>query len=134
DVQDEIDRHGPSEVAGEQVFVNVKPHSTRLSGQGRAAATSAAVQARRPVAEYTALQVKQAVVGHGKAAKGQVQEMVRRLLALPAAPSADAADALACAICHAHRGEGLGALKRSRYRIRRRRNPWASRTHLREIA
>ena len=52
--------------------------------------------------EYTALQVKQAVVGYGRAAKSQVQAMVQRLLALPGVPSPDAADALACAVCHAH--------------------------------
>jgi crossover junction endodeoxyribonuclease RuvC len=62
------------------------------------------------VAEYTALQVKQAVVGQGKAAKEQVQHMVVRLLNLAGAPTADAADALACAIAHAHGGQGLGAL------------------------
>ena len=62
-----------------------------------------------PVVEYTALQVKQAVVGHGKAAKEQVQEMVKRLLALTAAPASDAADALACAICHAHGERGPSA-------------------------
>jgi crossover junction endodeoxyribonuclease RuvC len=67
------------------------------------------VQAGLPVAEYTALQVKQAVVGHGKAAKEQVGHMVTRLLQLPGEPSADAADALACAICHAHGGQGFGA-------------------------
>jgi crossover junction endodeoxyribonuclease RuvC len=71
-----------------------------------------------PVAEYTALQVKQAVVGHGKAAKEQVQEMVKRLLNLPAAPTADAADALACAIAHAHGGMGLGALETAGRRMR----------------
>jgi len=60
--------------------------------------------------EYTALQIKQAVVGKGNAGKEQVQEMVKRLLRLPALPGADAADALACAICHAHAGQGLGAL------------------------
>jgi crossover junction endodeoxyribonuclease RuvC len=54
------------------------------------------------VAEYTALQVKQAVVGYGRATKEQVQAMVVRLLSLPGAPSRDAADALACATCHAH--------------------------------
>jgi crossover junction endodeoxyribonuclease RuvC len=64
------------------------------------------------------LQIKQGVVGHGKAAKAQVQEMVRRLLGLPATPSADAADALACAICHAHGGGGLRGLARGR-RVRR---------------
>ena len=64
-----------------------------------------------PVAEYTALQVKQAVVGHGKAAKEQVQEMVRRLLELPGAPSPDAADALACAIATRTAAQGLGGLR-----------------------
>jgi crossover junction endodeoxyribonuclease RuvC len=77
------------------------------------------VLAELPVSEYTALQIKQAVVGHGKAAKEQVQEMVRRLLALPSAPSADAADALACAICHAHGGAGIGGMRRGGYRVRR---------------
>jgi len=110
-----IIEHGPIE----KVFVNINPHSTLLLGQARGAAISAAVLADLPVAEYTALQIKQAVVGHGKAAKGQVQEMVKRLLALPAAPSADAADALACAICHAHGGEGLHGLRRKGYRVRR---------------
>ena len=114
-----IIEHGPTEVAIEKVFVNINPHSTLLLGQARGAAISAAVLANLPVAEYTALQIKQAVVGHGKAAKGQVQEMVKRLLALPAAPSADAADALACAICHAHGGEGLHGLRRKGYRVRR---------------
>ena len=114
-----IIEHGPTEVAIEKVFVNINPHSTLLLGQARGAAISAAVLADLPVAEYTALQIKQAVVGHGKAAKGQVQEMVKRLLALPAAPSADAADALACAICHAHGGGGLHGLPRKGYRVRR---------------
>jgi len=109
----------PTEVAIEKVFVNVNPQSTLLLGQARGAAIAAAVLADLPVAEYTALQIKQAVVGHGKAAKEQVQQMVRRLLALPSPPSADAADALACAICHAHGSAGLGALRSSGYRVRR---------------
>ena len=113
-----IATHSPGEVAIEKVFVNVNPHSTLLLGQARGAAISAAVLAELPVAEYTALQIKQAVVGHGKAAKEQVQEMVRRLLALPAPPSADAADALACAICHAHGSGGLRGLAGGR-RLRR---------------
>jgi crossover junction endodeoxyribonuclease RuvC len=71
------------------------------------------------VAEYTALQVKQAVVGNGHAKKEQVQEMVRRLLRLPGNPSPDAADALACAICHAHGGQGLGAIATAGYRVKR---------------
>ncbi len=95
----------PQEVAIEKVFVNVNPQSTLLLGQARGTAICAAVIAGLPVAEYTALQVKQAVVGKGHAKKEQVQHMVRRLLALPGDPSPDAADALACAICHAHGGK-----------------------------
>jgi crossover junction endodeoxyribonuclease RuvC len=72
-----------------------------------------------PVAEYTALQVKQAVVGNGHAKKAQVQDMVRRLLRLAGDPSPDAADALACAICHAHGGQGMGGLATTGYRMRR---------------
>ena len=100
----------PVQSAIEIVFVNVNPQSTLLLGQARGAAIAGLVMAKLPVAEYTALQVKQAVTGHGKAAKEQVQEMVKRLLQLPGIPSSDAADALACAICHAHGGHGVGAL------------------------
>ena len=110
--------HRPQQAAVEMVFVNVNPQSTLLLGQARGAAISALVSAGLPVAEYTALQVKQAVVGHGKAAKEQVQQMVMRLLQLPGSPSADAADALACAICHAHGGQGLGALATTGFRVR----------------
>ena len=99
-----IGANRPQEVAIEKVFVNVNPQSTLLLGQARGTAICAAVIAGLPVAEYTALQVKQAVVGRGHAKKEQVQHMVRRLLALPGDPSPDAADALACAICHAHGG------------------------------
>ena len=105
-----IATYRPQQAAVEIVFVNVNPQSTLLLGQARGAAISALVTANLPVAEYTALQVKQAVVGHGKAAKEQVQQMVMRLLQLPGVPSADAADALACAIAHAHGGQGMGAL------------------------
>ncbi len=114
-----IAEHRPTEVAIEKVFVNVNPQSTLLLGQARGAAISAAVIAALPVAEYTALQVKQAVVGHGKAAKQQVADMVRRLLDLPGVPSPDAADALACAIAHAHAATGIGAMGTRGYRVRR---------------
>lgn len=114
-----IETHAPSEVAVEKVFVNVNPHSTLMLGQARGAAICAAVALHLPVAEYTALQVKQAVVGNGHARKEQVQAMVRRLLNLPGDPSADAADALACAICHAHGGLGLGKLATAGFRVRR---------------
>jgi len=110
--------HRPDTCAVEIVFVNVNPQSTLLLGQARGAAICAAVSQQLPVSEYTALQVKQAVVGHGKAAKEQVQEMVKRLLNLPVAPTADAADALACAIAHAHGGMGLGALATAGRRVR----------------
>lgn len=113
-----FDTYQPSQVAVEKVFVNINPQSTLLLGQARGAAISAAVLRDLPVAEYTALQVKQAVVGNGHAAKEQVQEMVKRLLQLPAAPKSDSADALACAICHAHGGQGLGRLSTAGFRVR----------------
>jgi crossover junction endodeoxyribonuclease RuvC len=108
----------PEAVAIEKVFVNVNPQSTLLLGQARGSAICAAVIAGLPVAEYTALQVKQAVVGKGHAQKEQVQHMVRRLLALPGDPSPDAADALACAICHAHGGK-LGSFSTKGLSFRR---------------
>ncbi|HQT26529.1 MAG TPA: crossover junction endodeoxyribonuclease RuvC, partial [Burkholderiales bacterium] len=99
-----ISAHEPAVVAIEKVFVNVNPQSTLLLGQARGAAICAAVSRNLPVSEYTALQVKKSVVGNGHAAKEQVQEMVKRLLNLTGVPQADAADALACGICHAHAG------------------------------
>jgi len=114
-----IELHQPQQVAVEKVFVNVNPQSTLLLGQARGAAICAAVLAELPVAEYTALQVKQAVVGNGHAKKEQVQDMVQRLLKLSGTPSPDAADALACAICHAHGGQGLGALATAGYRVKK---------------
>ena len=111
--------YAPLEVAVEEVFVNVNPKSTLLLGQARGACICAAVLAELPVSEYTAMQVKQAVVGNGHAKKEQVQEMVKRLLKLAAAPSPDAADALACAICHAHGGMGLGAIATRDRRVKR---------------
>jgi crossover junction endodeoxyribonuclease RuvC len=108
----------PTEVAVEKVFVNINPSSTLLLGQARGAAIAAAVLAGLPVSEYTANQVKQAVVGAGRAQKSQVQEMVRRLLGLQGVPATDAADALAAAICHAHASTGVGTLVKRGYRVR----------------
>jgi crossover junction endodeoxyribonuclease RuvC len=113
-----ITEHAPVQVAVEKVFVNVNPQSTLALGQARGTAICAAVMAGLPIAEYTALQVKQSVVGNGHAAKEQVQHMVRRLLDLPGEPSADAADALACAICHAH-GARLGEMPLRGLRMRK---------------
>ena len=103
-------RYQPDVAAVEIVFVNVNPQATLLLGQARGACVTALVAGELPVAEYTALQMKQAVAGHGKAAKAQVQAMVQRLLQLPAAPRPDAADALGLAITHAHAGRAVALL------------------------
>ncbi len=105
-----IQTYRPDCAAIEKVFVNVNPQSTLLLGQARGAAICALVGADLAVAEYTALQVKQAVVGQGKAHKQQVQDMVQRLLQLSGTPSPDAADALGVAICHAHNHDVLSIL------------------------
>ena len=109
-VMEALEQFRPDVAAIEKVFVNVNPQSTLLLGQARGAALAALTSAEQPVFEYTALQVKQAVVGNGHADKQQVIHMVKRLLNLPAEPRADSADALACAICHAHGGMGLAGL------------------------
>ena len=96
--------------AVEIVFVNVNPQSTLLLGQARGAAMAALVAADLAVSEYTALQMKKAVVGHGQATKDQVAALVTRLLSLRATPGPDAADALGLAITHAHAGRSLAAL------------------------
>jgi len=111
-VSEIIRTYAPDCAVIEKVFVNVNPQSTLLLGQARGAAISALVAADLTVHEYTALQLKQAVVGHGKAQKKQVQDMVQRLLALPELPGTDAADALGVAICHAHSGNTLAALNK----------------------
>lgn len=109
-VSEIVGTYQPDCAAIEKVFVNVNPQSTLLLGQARGAAICALVHADLSVAEYTALQVKQAVTGHGKAAKEQVQDMVSRLLSLPGLPGTDAADALGVAICHANSLDALAML------------------------
>ncbi|MBC3917581.1 crossover junction endodeoxyribonuclease RuvC [Undibacterium sp. CY18W] len=109
-VSEIVQTYQPDCAAIEKVFVNVNPQSTLLLGQARGAAICALVAADLAVAEYTALQVKQGVVGHGRAKKEQVQDMVQRLLALSGLPGSDAADALGVAICHAHSGDALATL------------------------
>ena len=104
------ERYQPDAATIEIIFVNVNPQSTLLLGQARGASITALVSRGLPVAEYTALQMKKAVVGHGRAAKTQVQEMVRRLLDLPGLPGPDAADALGMAITHAHAGQAMARL------------------------
>lgn len=113
DIFEVIDAYQPDVAAVEEVFVNVNPASTLMLGQARGAAVAALTLHHLPVFEYTALQVKQAVVGKGKAAKEQVQHMVVQMLQLSATPQADAADALAVALTHYLRNHalarGLGA-------------------------
>ena len=106
-------RYAPTCASVEIVFVNVNPQSTLLLGQARGAALSALVAHELSVAEYTALQMKRAIVGHGQAKKEQVQQMVMRLLSLPGVPGKDAADALGLAICHAHAASSFAAIERS---------------------
>lgn len=105
-----VQRYQPDCAAVEIVFVNVNPQSTLLLGQARGALISALVHAKLPVAEYTALQMKQAVAGYGRADKMQIREMVRRLLELPGLPGPDAADALGLAITHAHAGAAMARI------------------------
>jgi crossover junction endodeoxyribonuclease RuvC len=94
--------HHPDAVAVEQVFMARNPASALKLGHARGIALLAGVNAGLPVFEYSALQVKSAVVGYGRAGKNQVQQMTKVLLNLPEIAQEDAADALAVAICHAH--------------------------------
>ena len=97
-----INAHEPMEAAVEEVFVNINPKSTLLLGQARGVALATLACARLPVEEFATRRVKQAVVGTGGADKEQVAFMVRRLLPKAGEVAADAADALAVAICAAH--------------------------------
>jgi len=97
-----IARHRPDEAAVEETFMTANGASTLKLGHARAAAMIAPARAGLPVAEYAAKVVKKAVVGTGGADKQQVAFMIARLLPAAGAPTADAADALAVAIAHAH--------------------------------
>lgn len=103
---EEIDRivsmHTPAEIAIESIFVHRNADSALKLGQARAAALCATFQARLPIYEYSPRHIKKAVVGQGGAEKMQVQRMVKMLLGLREELQADAADALATALCHAH--------------------------------
>jgi crossover junction endodeoxyribonuclease RuvC len=109
-IREVSERYTPTASAVEIVFVNVNPQSTLLLGQARGAALTALVSAGLGVSEYTALQMKKSIVGHGHASKEQVQEMVMRLLNLPGLPGKDAADALGIAITHAHASGSFAAM------------------------
>jgi crossover junction endodeoxyribonuclease RuvC len=93
----------PDAVSVEQVFFADNPKTALILGHARGVALLAVAHAEVQLVEYSALEIKMAVVGYGRAAKSQVQQMVKHLLHLDAAPQpADAADALAAAICHMH--------------------------------
>lgn len=121
-----VGTHQPDVAVVEIVFVNVNPQSTLLLGQARGAAVVALAHTGLLVHEYTALQIKQTVAGHGKAGKLEVQRMVVQLLNLGQTPSADAADALAAAITHAHHQNPVHASKAQPRRTGRQRygNGW----------
>lgn len=106
-VSEIITQFSPTGFAIEQVFMAKNPDSALKLGQARGAAIVAATNFDLPVAEYSARQIKQSVVGTGSADKAQVQHMVMHLLKLNAKPQADAADALAVALCHIHTQQSL---------------------------
>lgn len=116
-----VQRYRPEVAACEIVFVNVNPQATLLLGQARGCCVTALVANGLGVAEYTALQLKKAVAGHGRADKAQMQEMVRRLLQLPGLPGKDAADALGLCITHAQVARTTAAINKV--------SPLQARTH-----
>ncbi|QIB65176.1 crossover junction endodeoxyribonuclease RuvC [Kineobactrum salinum] len=121
-VSELVELHSPGELAIEQVFMAKSAGSALKLGQARGAAIVACVARELAVAEYSARQIKQSVVGTGAADKAQVQHMVKVLLQLPAEPPEDAADALAAALCHAHTQQSMinmaGATSVRRRRMR----------------
>ncbi|MDP2021835.1 MAG: crossover junction endodeoxyribonuclease RuvC [Hydrogenophaga sp.] len=120
-ISEVVKRYQPEASVSEIVFVNVNPQATLLLGQARGCCLTALVANGLPVAEYTALQLKKAVVGYGRADKAQMQEMVKRLLQLPGLPGKDAADALGLAITHAQVSRTMQAINKV--------SPLQARTH-----
>lgn len=107
-VSELVETYAPGEVAIERVFVHKNPDSALKLGQARGAALCGACHAGAVVYEYAPRAVKQSVTGTGAAAKSQVQHMIKALLSLQGRLAADAADALAIALCHAHHRNGAG--------------------------
>ena len=108
----------PQSAAVERVFLASNPHAALILGHARGSAMLAAVNHGLPISEYSALEIKRSVVGTGSAVKEQVQHMVRVLLGMDYKPPVDAADALACAICHLHTAEGERRVQSGRQRVR----------------
>lgn len=101
-VSEVVREYRPSEMAIEKVFVQRNVDSALKLGQARGAALCAAMAGSLSIFEYSPAEIKQAVVGRGRAEKSQVAHMVKILLGLEGTPASDAADALACALCHYH--------------------------------
>jgi crossover junction endodeoxyribonuclease RuvC len=116
-VSEIINTYQPTVFAAEKVFMARNADSALKLGQARGVAVLAGANRGLVVSEYSAREIKRAVVGTGGAEKPQVQHMVRALLGLDRAPPADAADALACAICHAHHAVGLNSFGRGMRRL-----------------
>ena len=112
-LSDAIARFHPDAVAVEKAFFAKNPMSALKLGESRGVAVLAAARSRLPVFEYSTREVKQAVTGYGQATKGQIQQMVLRILALPEPAAEDASDALAVAICHLNSFRLKEALRRS---------------------
>lgn len=108
-----IDEYAPDVVSVEEVFFAKNPNSALMLGQARGSAICSAVTRKCEIVEYTALQIKQAVVGTGSAKKEQVQHMVRVILGLRFTPGSDEADALGAAICHIHTHQVQARLKQA---------------------
>lgn len=121
-----IEEHRPELAVVERAFVAANPRAALVLGQARGVALATAAAAGIAVEELTPQEIKAAVVGSGRAEKAQVQAMVRHLLALDRTPAADAADALAAALCRAHQG-ALAALPRRPARRVRSASAWARR-------
>ncbi len=106
-----IDEYLPDHAAIEKIFMSRNADSALKLGQARGTAIVACAHKDLPVFEYSATQIKQAIVGRGHATKQQVQHMIKVLLCLPDAPGADAADALGTALCHGHTQYGLRGIQ-----------------------
>lgn len=121
ELREVVATYRPQHVAIERVFMARNPDSALKLGQARGAALCAVLMEGLTVNEYTPAEIKQATVGNGRAGKEQVQHMVQALLQLPSAPQADAADALAVALCHVHTAQTLNHLAAAKTLAGRRR-------------
>lgn len=124
DVNVIIDEYAPHEAAVESVFMHRNADSALKLGQARGAAITAIANRHVPVIEYTPSQIKKSIVGRGNAAKAQIQLMVTALLNLSKAPQADAADALAAALCHANTSFRFGSSLTKNLARRSKRGHW----------